>query len=46
MVEQNALQALMLATRACLLVDGRSVREGPAREVAADADIRRAFLGG
>ena len=45
MVEQNALQALALAQRAYLLVDGRNAREGVARELADDADIRRAFLG-
>jgi branched-chain amino acid transport system ATP-binding protein/neutral amino acid transport system ATP-binding protein len=46
MVEQNAVQALALADRAYLLVDGRNAREGLARELAADADIRQAFLGG
>jgi branched-chain amino acid transport system ATP-binding protein len=46
MVEQNAVRALGLADRAYLLVDGRNAREGVARELAADADIRHAFLGG
>ena len=46
MVEQNAVQALALADRAYLLVDGRNAREGPAGELAADATIRQAFLGG
>ena len=46
MVEQNAVQALALADRAYLLVDGRNAREGLARELAADANIRQAFLGG
>ena len=46
MVEQNAVQALALAERAYLLVDGRNAREGRARDLAADPDIRHAFLGG
>lgn len=45
MVEQNALQALALADRAYLLVDGRNAREGPARQLLEDADFRHAFLG-
>ena len=46
MVEQNALEALTVADRAYLLVDGRNAREGPAATLAADPDIRQAFLGG
>jgi branched-chain amino acid transport system ATP-binding protein len=46
MVEQNALDALEIADRAYLLVDGRNAREGAARALAADADVRHAFLGG
>lgn len=46
MVEQNALDALEIADRGYLLVDGANAREGPARELAADAEIRQAFLGG
>jgi branched-chain amino acid transport system ATP-binding protein/neutral amino acid transport system ATP-binding protein len=45
MVEQNAYEALMIADRGVVLVDGRSVRNGPAKELASDADIRRMFLG-
>jgi len=45
MVEQNAHEALEIATRAYILVDGRNSRSGPARELAADPDIRRLFLG-
>lgn len=45
MVEQNAHEALEIATRAYILVDGRNSRTGPARELAADPDIRRLFLG-
>jgi branched-chain amino acid transport system ATP-binding protein len=46
MVEQNALDALKIADRGYLLVDGSNAREGRAGELAADADVRRAFLGG
>ncbi len=45
-VEQNALDALAIAARAYILVDGRNAREGPARDLAADPEIRRLFLGG
>ena len=46
MVEQNALDALEIADRAYLLVDGRNARQGAARALAADAEVRHAFLGG
>ena len=46
MVEQNAREALTVADRAYILVDGRNHREGPAAVLAADPDIRRIFLGG
>ena len=46
MVEQNAREALSIAQRAYILVDGRNHRSGPAAELAADPDIRRVFLGG
>ena len=46
MVEQNAREALTVADRAYILVDGRNHREGPAADLAADPDIRRIFLGG
>jgi branched-chain amino acid transport system ATP-binding protein/neutral amino acid transport system ATP-binding protein len=45
MVEQNAYEALMIADRGIVLVDGRVQRSGPARELAADAEVRRLFLG-
>ena len=45
MVEQNALEALHLSDRAFILVDGKNNRTGPAAELAADPDVRRAFLG-
>jgi len=46
MVEQNALDALEIADRGYLLVDGGNARAGRASALAADADVRHAFLGG
>jgi len=46
MVEQNALDALEIADRGYLLVDGSNAREGRAAALAADAEVRHAFLGG
>ena len=46
MVEQNALDALKIADRGYLLVDGSNAREGRASDLAADAEVRHAFLGG
>ena len=45
-VEQNALEALAIARRGYILVDGRNSRSGPAGALAADPDVRRIFLGG
>ncbi|HZQ61806.1 MAG TPA: ABC transporter ATP-binding protein [Casimicrobiaceae bacterium] len=45
MVEQNAREALTIASRAYILVDGRNHRDGPAAALAADPDIQRIFLG-
>ena len=46
MVEQNALEALAIARRGVILVDGRNSRSGAAAALAADPDVRRIFLGG
>ena len=46
LVEQNATEALATADRAYILVDGRNSRTGNARELAADPEIKRIFLGG
>ena len=46
MVEQNAREALTIAHRAYILVDGRNHRDGLAAALAADPDIKRIFLGG
>jgi branched-chain amino acid transport system ATP-binding protein len=44
-VEQNANEALAISDRAYLLVDGKNRRTGAAKTLAADAEIRRLFLG-
>jgi len=44
-VEQNASEALELSHRAYILVDGRNSRTGEAKQLAADPDIQRIFLG-
>src|SRR5690606_2396438 len=46
MVEQNALAALAVSSRACVMVDGRRVMEGDAAAMRTDPEVRRAFLGG
>jgi branched-chain amino acid transport system ATP-binding protein len=45
MVEQNANEALAIAHRAYILVDGRNSRSGPAAGLAADPEVKRLFLG-
>jgi branched-chain amino acid transport system ATP-binding protein len=45
MVEQNALQALRLAHRGYILVDGRNSLTGRAADLALNPDVRRIFLG-
>ncbi|ROQ93208.1 ABC transporter ATP-binding protein [Desulfosoma caldarium] len=44
-VEQNAHLALRYAHRAYVLETGRIVMEGPARELAQDPEIKKAYLG-
>ncbi|MEM9047803.1 MAG: ABC transporter ATP-binding protein [Pseudomonadota bacterium] len=46
LVEQNALDALDLAERAYVLTAGRNHSDGMASALAADREVRRAFLGG
>lgn len=46
MVEQNALDALLVSTRGYVLVSGQVAREGAGAALAADPEIRRLFLGG
>ncbi len=45
LVEQRLAEALELADRAYVLQTGRIVLEGPAKDIAADAGVRRAYLG-
>ena len=45
LVEQRLAEALELADRAYVLQTGRIVLEGPARDIAADAGVRKAYLG-
>ncbi|MGL4308971.1 MAG: ABC transporter ATP-binding protein [Paracoccaceae bacterium] len=46
MVEQNARQALMIADRGYVLVQGANRFTGTGDELLADPDVRRTFLGG
>ncbi|SFD99224.1 ABC transporter ATP-binding protein [Roseivivax sediminis] len=46
MVEQNARQALEIADKGYVLVQGRNAHTGTGKELLADADVRRSFLGG
>ena len=45
LVEQNAQMALSIADRAYVLETGRFVLEGPAKEVAANPEVKEAYLG-
>jgi len=44
-VEQNANMALSVADRGYVLQTGRIVLEGPAKDLAEDEELRRAYLG-
>jgi branched-chain amino acid transport system ATP-binding protein len=46
LVEQNARMALQIAQRAYVLETGRIVLEGPAKELAQQEDVKKAYLGG
>lgn len=46
LVEQNARAALRVADHAYVMDGGRIVLEGPARELAEDARVKAAYLGG
>jgi branched-chain amino acid transport system ATP-binding protein len=45
LVEQRLAEALAIADRAYVLQTGRVVLAGPAAEIAANAEVRRAYLG-
>jgi len=46
MVEQNAKQALEIADRAYVLVQGANAHTGTGKDLLADPEVRRSFLGG
>ncbi|QQA44747.1 ABC transporter ATP-binding protein [Pelagovum pacificum] len=46
MVEQNARQALEIADKGYVLVQGRNAFTGTGRELLADEEVRKSFLGG
>ncbi len=46
MVEQNARQALAIADKGYVLVQGRNAHTGTGKELLADPDVRQSFLGG
>ena len=46
MVEQNARQALNVADRGYIFVDGKIRSEGPADQLLSQPDIATLFLGG
>lgn len=46
MVEQNARQALEIADRGYVLVQGANAYTGTGKELLADPEVRRSFLGG
>ncbi|MEC3860751.1 ABC transporter ATP-binding protein [Mesobacterium sp. TK19101] len=46
MVEQNAKQALNIADRAYVLVQGANAHTGTGKELLADPEVRASFLGG
>ncbi len=46
MVEQNARQALEIADKGYVLVQGRNAHTGTGKELLADSEVRRSFLGG
>src|SRR5262249_43946649 len=46
MVEQNAALALRMADRGYVMETGRTVLEGPARELLTNEHVRRAYMAG
>ena len=45
LVEQNARAALQIADRGYVLENGRIVLDGPASDLLADQEVKRAYLG-
>ena len=46
MVEQNAKQALAIADRGYVLVNGKNSREGSGQDLLNNSEVRKSFLGG
>jgi len=46
MVEQNARQALAIADKGYVMVQGRNAYTGSGKELLADPEVRKSFLGG
>ena len=46
MVEQNARQALEIADKGCVLVQGRNAFSGTGKDLLNDPEVRKSFLGG
>ena len=46
MVEQNAKQALSIADRGYVLVNGKNSREGTGQDLLNNHEVRKSFLGG
>jgi branched-chain amino acid transport system ATP-binding protein len=46
LVEQNAHMALSVANEAYVIQTGQVIKHGPARELLADKDVQKAYLGG
>ena len=46
MVEQNAKQALSIADRGYVLVNGKNNREGTGQQLLNNPEVRKSFLGG
>jgi branched-chain amino acid transport system ATP-binding protein len=45
LVEQNVVESLEIATRAYILENGACILSGPAAEIRADPELKRAYLG-
>jgi len=45
LVEQNVVQSLEIASRAYILAEGQCVMSGPSADIAADPELKRAYLG-
>ena len=46
MVEQNAKQALSIANRGYVMVNGENKMEGSGKDLLNNSDVRKSFLGG